>query len=85
LNIHHGYYKRILPKLGYKNIDVNDITPNITPMLNWFYKLSLIPYQIIKLLGLQERYVNTTMAHFGKKFAQKGWWRFVIISASKKN
>jgi ubiquinone/menaquinone biosynthesis C-methylase UbiE len=70
--IHHEFYEKNLPRLGFNDISVKDITANIMPMLAWFKRLAFIPYHIFKLVGLHRRYTNTSMGYFGKKIASEG-------------
>lgn len=83
LIINPGWYEKSLSSNKFKNIQVRNITTNLTPMINWFWQMALIPYQITRLLHRQSKYINTTMGYYGKKFASEGWWQYVIVSATK--
>lgn len=83
LIINPGWYEKSLTQYKFKNIHTRNITSNVMPMINWFWQMALIPYQIVRLLKQQPKYVNTTMGYYGKTFAKKGWWQYIIASATK--
>ena len=79
-----GTFKTLLKETGFTNIFIEDATQRIMPMLKIFYKNAVVPYQIIKLLGLQKKFVNTTSAVEGYKMIQTGnYGSYNIISAIK--
>jgi sterol 24-C-methyltransferase len=45
---------------GFVDVGVKDAGTNITPMIWLFFDLAYVPFVIIKLLGLQAWFVNTT-------------------------
>ena len=47
------------------------------------HKLSRLPYKIIKLLGLQKFFINTTAGYEYYKMADKGLFRYCIFTGSK--
>lgn len=78
-----GSIQKLLEDTGFRDIIVKDFSTNITPMLRLFYILSYIPYLIIRLLGLQARFVNTTAGF--EAYRGRRYWRYVAVSARKPN
>jgi len=78
---HEGSIQELLEETGFQDVVVKDFSANIVPMLRLFYFLSYIPYLLIKLLGLQGQFVNTTAGFEGYRGRQ--YWRYVAISAKK--
>ena len=80
----HGKFPEILKNAGFTNISVENITPRIIPMLKKLYLIGYLPYQLIKLLRLQRKFINTTSAVEGyKNFIKNDFWRHNIITAIK--
>lgn len=81
MSFKHGAFPQILKETGFRNIEVTDITERIYPMLHRFYKMGIIPYQLITLLGKQKKYVNTTSGVELYRYRNK--FRYNIIVATK--
>ena len=80
----HGKFPEILGEAGFIDVSVEDITPRMMPMLRKFYLIAYLPYQLIKLLGLQRTFINATSAAEGYKIIKEGRiWRYNIIIATK--
>lgn len=80
----HGKFPEILGSVGFTDISVENITPRIMPMLRKFYLIAWLPYQLIKLLGLQRKFVNATSAVEGyRNFVKNDYWRYNIVVARK--
>jgi len=80
----HRKFPEILQNVGFKRISVEDFTENIIPMLKKLYTVALIPYQVIKLLNLQRKFINATSSVEGYKVVTTSdCWRYNIITAEK--
>ncbi len=79
----HGRFPEILEKVGFQNVTVENITPRIIPMLKRFYQIAFMPYQFIKLFGLQRKFVNATSIGEGKNMVKNDFWRYNIVTAIK--
>ena len=77
----HGSFPSRLEKAGFTNVQVEDITERIVPMLRRFNQIAAVPYQLIKLLGLQKRFVNTTSGV--ELYRYRNSYRYNIITAQK--
>lgn len=75
----HGQFPKVLLPLGFKNIEVEDITVCMMPMLKKFWQLGILPYQLIKLFGLQLQFVNTTAGV--ELYRYRNDFRYNIIKA----
>ena len=71
----------ILKDAGFIDINIEDITERILPMLRRFYQIALVPYQLIKIFGLRKKFMNTTAAVEAYKHHNLG--EYVIITARK--
>lgn len=80
----HGKFPKILKEAGFRKVSVKNITSRVMPMLRKFYFFAFLPYQLIKLLGLQRKFINATAAVEGYLILQKGdYWRYNIVTATK--
>lgn len=57
-----GTIRRSLENVGFQNVEVQDLSQNVAPMMRFFFLLAYIPYLIIRLLGLEARFVNAMAA-----------------------
>ena len=76
-----GVLEKMMTEAGFVDVRVRDLTTNITPMLRLFFFLAYIPFLIVKFLGLQAWFVNSTAgveAYRGREFV-----RYVAVSAKK--
>lgn len=53
-----GTLTDMMKEAGFKVVDVEDLSDEILPLWRLFGFLGYIPYQIIRVLGLQNRFVN---------------------------
>jgi sterol 24-C-methyltransferase len=73
--------KRLARSAGFEDIELVDMSKNIVPMLWLFYIFAFIPYLLLKLLGLQYDFVNTTSGvamYEGRKY-----WRYTQVRGKK--
>ncbi len=82
-NVDEGVLLDMLEEAGFQDIAVEDLSANIKPMLRLFFVFAIIPYLIIKLLGLEAWFVNTVAgvgAYLGNR---RGLWRYIAVTARK--
>lgn len=79
----HGKFPQILKESGFGNINVENITSRVAPMLKKFYQLAYVPYFFIKLLRLQRKFVNTTAGVELYNLRNDDLFRYNIITATK--
>lgn len=81
----HGAFTQILEEMGFKDVNVENITSRILPMLKKFYLIASIPYLFIKAFRLQRKFINATSAVEGYQNMRIGdIWRYSIVTAKKK-
>ena len=68
---------------GFTFISEENITPRILPMLQIFHRWGIIPYMLLKWLGLQKLLVNAMAGVEGYRAMKKDVWRYVIVVAQK--
>ena len=76
-----GYFKQLLEKSGFVDVEVQDLSENIRPQLRLFYALVIVPWFFIRLLGIEKYFVNMICATSG--YVGQPRWRFLGISANK--
>lgn len=82
--LHHGIFPAILKKSGFKQIEVEEITSRIMPMLDYFHRLAVVPYTLLKLLHLEKKFVNSMFAvDCYRDLKVNGTWKYIIASAKK--
>lgn len=76
-----GALKRMLEDAGFFNVEVHDYSENIRPMRLLFYLVTIVPYYIITLLGLQSHFVNIVAGV--RSYQDYGNWHYINITADK--
>lgn len=76
-----GHLKKKLEDVGFVDVQVEDYSENVRPMLRLFFCLAIIPYWIFKLLHVDKYFVNT-MAGAGGLRGQEHW-RYISVKATK--
>ena len=82
----HGSFPSILKNAGFSNVEVENVTNRIMPLMMKFYKWGYLPYKIIKFFKLQRYFVNATSGvegYINLHDKKLDLWRYNIISASK--
>ena len=78
-----GTLQDMLERRGFRDVRVEDLSPNVRPMARLFFLVGYIPYLIICFLGLQAWFVNTQAGVQGYRVFRKGLWRYVAVTAKK--
>lgn len=76
-----GSYERLLDEAGFVDISVEDYTDNVLPLWRLFGVLGTIPYEILRLFGLQNRFTNV-MAGV-EAYRHWGQGRYISVRAVK--
>ena len=76
-----GAIRRSLENVGFQNVEVQDLSQNVAPMMRFFFLLAYIPYLIIRLLGLEAHFVNAMAAV--EIWRHKDHVRFLMVKARK--
>jgi sterol 24-C-methyltransferase len=80
-NLTIGSIEKELRVVGFEDIEVRDFSQNVAPMMRFFALVALIPYMLVCLLGLQERFPNTMAAV--ELWRHREYIKYVAISAKK--
>ena len=51
-----------LENVGFEDVEVQDLSYNCLPMLRLFFILAVVPYILVRLLGLEAKFTNTMAA-----------------------
>ncbi|KIW09842.1 hypothetical protein PV08_11943 [Exophiala spinifera] len=73
--------REMLQGVGFQDVEVQDLSNNVAPMMRFFFILAFIPYLIIKLLGLEAYFVNA-MAGV-ELWRHRDHVRFLMVKARK--
>ncbi len=80
----HGQFPSILERAGFQSVSIQDVTPRVMPMLQRFYTLAKLPYLLVKIMGLERKFINTTAAAVGYPLVlRKDGARYNIVVAAK--
>ena len=79
----HDKFPEIIKAIGFENVKEQNITDNIRPSFYRLHKLSILPYKIINLLGIQKQFTNTTAGYEYFKFIERGLFRYCIFTGNK--
>jgi sterol 24-C-methyltransferase len=80
-NLTIGSIEKELKIVGFEDIEVRDFSIHVAPMMRFFAIVALIPYILIRLLGLQEHFPNTMAAV--ELWRHREHIKYVAISANK--
>ncbi|KAH0538781.1 hypothetical protein FGG08_004669 [Glutinoglossum americanum] len=76
-----GFLPRMLEDVGFENVKVRDLTLNVVPMLRFFFVVAYIPFLIIRLFGLESRFINTVAGVAG--YRGRKVWRYTSVAGTK--
>lgn len=79
----HNRFVSAIVSTGFKDVTKEDISKNITPSFLRLYRKAKYPYKVIKLLRLQNVFLNTTSAIKMYKVYKKGLLHYCIFTARK--
>lgn len=71
----------LVEEAGFTNIELNDLSENVKPMLRLFFVIAYIPYLFIRLFGLEKYFVNAVAAIVGYRYYDIH--RYVAVRATK--
>jgi sterol 24-C-methyltransferase len=76
-----GTIRKKLQNAGFQDVEVQDLSQNVAPMMRFFFLLAYIPYLIIQLLGLEAYFVNAMAAV--ELWRHSDNVRFLMVKARK--
>ena len=82
-HFHRGVLLRLLEEAGFRDITLENLSANIKPMLRLFFVIAIVPYQFVRLFGLERWFVNTVAGVGGYLGNRRGAWRYLEITAKK--
>ncbi|CRG86493.1 hypothetical protein PISL3812_03499 [Talaromyces islandicus] len=78
---HDGFYKGLLEGAGFVDIESRDISDNILPVVRMFYVVLLVPYLLVRLLGIEKHFVSMLAGTAG--YVGYDRWRFMVVTGTK--
>ena len=79
----HNKFTDVIKSAGFEKVKEQNITENIRPSFYRLHKLSIWPYKLVKLFGLQKFFINTTAGYEYYKMADKDLFRYCIFTGNK--
>ncbi len=79
----YGVLQQLLGNAGFQDIEVQDISENVKPLVRLFYILAYIPWIIVCFLGLQAYFVNTHAGVLAYPVITKRLQKIVCVTARK--
>ncbi len=79
----HNEFPAILKSVGFESVKEQNITENCKPSLERLRRFANIPYKIIQLFGLQNKFTNTLIAVEWSKLVDRDLLRYCIFTAQK--
>jgi hypothetical protein len=77
----HGRFPALLGAAGFRDVEVDDVSERMLPMLRRLAQVFWMPYQLSRPLRLQRRLVNGLAAV--EAYRNQDVWRYNIVSAGK--
>lgn len=69
----------IVRNAGFEEVHMEDLTANVRPLLRFLVVCLFIPYVIVRVLGLEARFINTVAVVVNYR---RGW-RYVAVTGRK--
>ena len=76
-----GAYEELVKTAGFKDFSLEDLTDEVLPMWRLFGVLCYVPYQIFKLFGIQDRFINVMAG--ADTWSNWGDRRYISVRAVK--
>jgi len=76
-----GAIQKKLENVGFRDVEVQDLTLNVAPLLRFFFLLAFIPYLLIQLFGLEAHFVNAMAAVEMWRYREDV--KFLMVKAKK--
>ena len=76
-----GAYEKMLEQVGFKDITVEELTDNVLPLWRLLGILGAVPYDILRLFGLQNHFTN--MMAGVEAYRHWGEGRYISVKAIK--
>lgn len=76
-----GRLRWMIEQAGFVDVEVEDYSRNIWPLLRLFFVLAILPFYVLQWVGLDVYFVNTMTAVWAWRGRHR--WRYLRISATK--
>ena len=73
--------KELLIEAGFEDVELRDMSENIVPMLRLFWIFAIVPYLIVRFLGIERHFVNTVAG--AESYRGRHVWRYVQVTGRK--
>lgn len=78
-----GILRDLLERVGFQDVKIRDLSENVRPMTRMNYAISIVPYSLLKPLGLAKHSLNAVAGVELYKNQKRGLWKYIQISARK--
>ena len=76
-----GALKDLVREAGFEDATLKDMTDHVVPMMWLFYLFAVIPLFVIRLLGMEDRFVNILAGV--EMYRGRHLWRYVQVTGRK--
>ncbi|KAF1835367.1 S-adenosyl-L-methionine-dependent methyltransferase [Decorospora gaudefroyi] len=78
-----GAMAEMVERVGFCDVETKDLSQNVRPMTRMNYAISIVPYTLLKPLGLAKHSLNAVAGVQLHRNLKKGQWKYVQIRAAK--
>jgi cyclopropane fatty-acyl-phospholipid synthase-like methyltransferase len=78
-----GVMAEMLERVGFSNVETRDLSQNVRPMTRMNYAISIVPYAMLKPLGLAKHSLNAVAGVQLHRNLRRGDWKYIQICATK--
>lgn len=79
-----GYWRQQLEAAGFEDIEVRDLTENVTPLVKVVHDCAYLPVYLVKLFGAERRLINTISAVGAYRSIKGGMWHYLQVRGRKR-
>lgn len=73
--------KDLLQQAGFEDVQLNDLSDHIVPMMWLFYIFAIVPYMVLKFFGLEHHFVNAVAG--AEMYRGRSLWRYIQVTGRK--
>ena len=74
--------KHLLDEAGFEDVQLKDLSEHIVPLIWLFYIIAIVPYMLLKFVGLEHHFVNTVAG--AEMYKGRSLWRYIQVTGTKR-
>ncbi len=76
-------FMNLVREAGFQNVSCTDLSAQFLPSFRRLHRFARFPYMLVRALGMQQRFVNITIAVEFYEMVKKGLGGYAVYSATK--